>query len=111
MKIYKNIIILLIGSFIFMGCQNFKEGLAGNKRSKGSDEFLVQKKNPLVQPPNFEDLPIPSKDELLKNSEINENISVENILRKKSKTSSKNSTAKSKNVSLENSILKEINKN
>ena len=29
------------------------------KKSENSDEFLVQKKNPLVLPPNYDDLPKP----------------------------------------------------
>ena len=37
-----------------------KETLSGQKK-QNSDEFLVKKKNPLVLPPNFDDLPEPQK--------------------------------------------------
>ena len=37
-----------------------KRGLTGKKQTS-TDEFLVEKKDPLVLPPNFEDLPIPQK--------------------------------------------------
>ena len=37
-----------------------KDALKGKKRSENSDEFLVQKKNPLILPPNYGELPVPS---------------------------------------------------
>ena len=39
-------------------CQSVKDALTG-KKYEDSDEFLVIKKNPLVLPPNFNDLPTP----------------------------------------------------
>ena len=53
MKIYKFILIILVLSFLPVGCQTVQDGLGGKKRS-GSDEFLVQKKNPLVLPPDYQ---------------------------------------------------------
>ena len=44
--------------FIITSCQNVKDALQG-KKYESSDEFLVIKKNPLVLPPNFNDLPTP----------------------------------------------------
>ena len=38
-------------------CQSFKNAISGVKQ-ENSDEFLVQKKNPLVLPPDFTDLPV-----------------------------------------------------
>ena len=35
-----------------------KKGLTGQKTTS-SDEFLVEKKDPLIKPPNFEELPVP----------------------------------------------------
>ncbi len=54
-----------ISLFLFLliillpSCQSIKDGLTGKKR-ENSDEFLVQKKNPLVLPPNYNELPSPS---------------------------------------------------
>ena len=31
------------------------------KKKKSTDEFLVEKKSPLVMPPNFNELPIPNQ--------------------------------------------------
>ncbi len=44
--------------FFLYSCQNVKDALSG-KKFENSDEFLVIKKNPLVLPPNFNDLPTP----------------------------------------------------
>ena len=35
-----------------------KKGLTGQK-TNSTDEFLVEKKDPLIKPPNFEELPVP----------------------------------------------------
>lgn len=59
-------IFLIFIIFIFLqGCQNVKDGLTLQKKT-GSDEFLVEKKNPLVLPPEFSELPTPGS-ELKKN--------------------------------------------
>ena len=52
-------ILLIIFMFLFTSCQSIKDGLSGRK-NENSDEFLVKKKNPLVTPPNFMELPEPS---------------------------------------------------
>ena len=50
--------LLLILLFVLCSCQGFKDAMSG-KKYENSDEFLVIKKNPLVLPPNFNDLPSP----------------------------------------------------
>ena len=44
--------------FALCSCQGLKDALSG-KKYENSDEFLVIKKNPLILPPNFNDLPTP----------------------------------------------------
>ena len=53
----KNYFFLII-LFLLCSCQNVKDALSG-KKFENSDEFLVIKKNPLILPPNFNDLPLP----------------------------------------------------
>ena len=53
----KNYFFLIILLFL-TSCQSVKDALTG-KKYEDSDEFLVIKKNPLVLPPNFNDLPTP----------------------------------------------------
>ena len=58
MKKINFILFVLIGLILF-SCQSVKDGLSGSK-GDNSDEFLVQKKNPLVLPPDFKKLPAPN---------------------------------------------------
>ena len=81
---------------------NVKRGLTGAKQ-KSIDEFLVQKKDPLILPPDFDSLPSPSDRE----AAVEEMSSFEKTLRKTSETEITSSTAGS---SAENSILKQIRK-
>ena len=61
---FKKIALSLIVLFFAASCSDtwdsVKRGLTGQK-SKSTDEFLVEKKDPLVLPPKFEDLPEPSQ--------------------------------------------------
>ena len=41
-------------------CGTLKKGFS-NQKKNGSDEFLVEKKSPLVMPPNFNELPTPKE--------------------------------------------------
>ena len=47
-------------SFLITSCESLREGLTGSK-NLSTDEFLVKKKDPLVLPPDFENLPNPSE--------------------------------------------------
>ena len=97
-------IILLISIY---GCQSIKDGLEGNKKSKSAEEFLIEKKNPLVLPPDFSKLPTPISEENLDNDK---DLEIEDILN--SNISEKNSENKpATNTSLEQSILKKIKNN
>ena len=95
---------LIILSIFLTSCQSVKDGLSGNKR-ENSDEFLVKKKNPLVMPPKFMELPKPqeenNEDEI---AELEENVDIKTILEleKSSNKSSKNSG------SAEDFVLKQL---
>lgn len=92
-------IIFLICIFVTLNnCQGFNDAMSG-KNSTSTDEFLVKKKDPLVLPPKYEELPLPK-------SEKEKNKSIESLL-----GSSKELSGDSKNISnLENMILKELRK-
>jgi hypothetical protein len=108
MKILKLIILSFFCSTILMSCQSVKEGLAGKQR-KGGDEFLVKKKNPLVKPKNFNELPTPKNEQLdIPESEIND---IEKLLKIENKKTSKDIVNSSNLKSLEKTILEKINKN
>ena len=67
----------------------------GGKNRKNSDEFLVKKKDPLVLPPKYEELPIP------KSKQETEKTSLEKILKSSNQTPDDNTSISS----LENMIL------
>ena len=106
LQMLKEKTILLVGlAFLVTSCSDtwstVKRGLTGSKQ-KSTDEFLVKKKDPLVLPPDFEDLPTPDEyDEA-----INEMSSIEKTL---GGTSSNEESFSSSN-STEESILKKIRK-
>ena len=60
-----NILIIIFFAFFLYSCQTAKEALGGKKRSEQGDEFLVQKKNPLAMPPDYEKLPTPGNEKIL----------------------------------------------
>ena len=100
---YKIILFFLLPLFIY-SCQGAKDALQGKRRSDNSDEFLVEKKNPLTMPPDYNELPVPIDQEQALPKDENDNI-------KELLEISKDSTKKKKsnnNNSLEDSILEKI---
>ena len=99
-----NKILLLIILINFVsGCQSAKDALTLKKKNN-SDEFLVEKKSPLVLPPNYGELPVPtdSNNELdKKNNDIQVTLNNERL---KINETIKNS----KPSSLEKSVLEKI---
>ena len=59
-----NILIIIFFSIFLYSCQTAKEAFGGKKRSEQGDEFLVQKKNPLAMPPDYEKLPTPGNEKV-----------------------------------------------
>ena len=55
---YLNIFFIFIILIGISGCGNFRDALTGQKK-KTTDEFLVKKKDPLILPPDYDNLPIP----------------------------------------------------
>ena len=98
---YKKIIYILFLLIFITSCGTFdtvKRGLTGQKK-QSSDEFLIKKKDPLILPPDFEDLPLP--DEIIAETEEISNF-------EKSLETSMEETSSSSGT--EESILKKIQK-
>ena len=105
-KFFKFSKLLLLLLFLY-SCGSVGEALQGKKRSDQGDEFLIDKKNPLAMPPDFDKLPKPGEASIKSTKDIESDQSnIENLLKnseiKKETLSSKQST------SIENSILKKI---
>ena len=58
------LIVLILFSLSLYSCESVKNAIEGKKRSEQSDEFLVQKKNPLAMPPDYDELPTPGNQEV-----------------------------------------------
>ena len=58
MKIFRLIIAFNI-FLLLISCGTLKEGFS-NQKKNNSDEFLVEKKAPLVMPPDYDELPTPN---------------------------------------------------
>ena len=102
MKQFKFYILFCI--FVFLSsCSTVKEGFT-NQKKNNSDEFLVEKKSPLVIPPDYNELPIPNEEKTEDTNEIKSLIS-------KSKNHEIIENQDERNLSFENSILKKIKKN
>ena len=102
----KKTIFLILLIFLVTSCagswSNVKRGLTGAKK-ESIDEFLVQKKDPLILPPDFDSLPSPSDRE----EAIEEMSSFEKTITEATETEITSSTTGS---STEDSILKQIRK-
>ena len=100
----------LIATFLILlflnSCGTIAEGLGGSKK-KGSEEFLVKKKAPLVLPPSFGQLPEPGakKDENEILTEEND-LSIEDMFNQSSSTETRKDSS---NSSIEKSIIDKIN--
>ena len=57
MKINKNILLIITFSFLIYSCEGFKL----KKKSTSGEEFLIEKKDPLILPPDFSKLPEPKE--------------------------------------------------
>jgi len=105
---FRKIIYLSSILFLITACAdtwgNVKRGLTGQKQNS-TDEFLVEKKDPLVLPPNFEDLPVPSDSAI--EEEETEISSFEKTL---STTTDEESDEGSSSNTTEESILNKIRK-
>ena len=91
------ILITILFLFFISACSGI-----GTKRSDKSDEFLIEKKNPLVMPPDINDLPKPEDETDLK---VDENGFKEILI------SNSTDKPKSKSISsgsLQESIIKKI---
>ena len=96
--------------FLLSSCESAKEGLAGGKKNN-TDEFLVQKKNPLVLPPDYNDLPLP-KDYKIKDDQSSANL--DNEIKKLMESEEKDNVSNNDSAgdsSLEDSIIKILNEN
>ena len=109
MKNFKILNICLIILFFFNSCGTVKEGFSMQKKDN-TDEFLVEKKNPLKLPPDFDQLPVPNSENDIKKGTKED--TVKDLITSNNSTSENienNNSQKNKN--LENFLLEKIKNN
>ena len=100
-------IFILSKLFLFLlSCGTIKEGFS-NQKKNNSDEFLVEKKTPLVMPPNYNELPEPKINQQEIEEEQN---SIKSLLLQEDETLNDNEID-DKDKKLEESLLEKIKKN
>ena len=71
-KIFK-LTIIIISILAINSCGTVREGFSSQKKNS-IDEFLVEKKSPLVMPPDFNELPLPKQTNQATQNEKNTDI-------------------------------------
>jgi hypothetical protein len=100
----KNFILLISILVTVLSCTSLKDGFSSNKNN--SDEFLVEKKAPLVMPPEFNELPVPSNNSIEDNNEND----VKKLITKSETSNPDMGNSENTNSNLEESILEKIKK-
>ena len=107
MKKFNFFLILNLIFVMLTSCGTIKEGFSMQKKDN-SDEFLVEKKSPLLMPPDFDELPVPNSDSSLNNNENNE---IKKLITKSEDNISSSDNTESTNGTIEESILWKIRNN
>lgn len=95
---------LLIYLLLLTSCSGMKEAgkVLRNEKTVTTDEFLVKKKEPLVMPPDYNEIPTPDS---LKKKKINDKDRIKKVL------NNQNTKVNKKNrgtTNIENSIIERI---
>ena len=105
-KIFK-LISIIISILVLNSCGTVREGFSSQKKNS-IDEFLVEKKSPLVMPPDFNELPLPQQ--TIQVSENEEKTDIRSLLTD-NKDSDLDNQNTNQNTNFENSILEKIKNN
>jgi|TARA_B110000438_G_C15462907_1_gene499679 hypothetical protein len=97
---------LLLVLLILYSCSSFKdvESVLRNEKMKSTDEFLVKKKEPLVLPPDYREIPTPGS---INQNQTKDDSRIKKILKSNKEKKSDNKKGSS---SVEETILNQIRK-
>ena len=105
-KVFK-LTTIIISILALNSCGTIREGFSSQKKNS-IDEFLVEKKSPLVMPPDFNELPLPQETNQV--SENEEDIDIKSILTE-NKDSDLDNQNTNQNKNFEDSIIEKIKNN
>ena len=106
MNFFKKLLYLFL-IFFLTSCGVVKEGFS-NQKKNNSDEFLVEKKSPLIMPPNFDELPVPKT---MNNSADNKENTIKQLSSKQDSETTKTINNGELSNNLEKSLIEKITKN
>jgi hypothetical protein len=104
---YLKILVLLNLILFIYSCGAAREGFT-NQKKENKDEFLVEKKSPLMMPPDYDELPLP-------NSEVgdtqNSETNVKKLIVNNENDNSKSLNQDGSNKKIEESLIEKIKNN
>ena len=103
MKIINKAFVIVVTILLLSSCSGFKL----KKKSSSGEEFLIEKKDPLILPPDYSELPKPNEQDNL-SIEENDQIKLETIFSNDS--SNNDSDVKETESELKESVLEKIQK-
>ena len=106
MKIFKKFILINL-LILFTSCGILKDGFI-NQKKNNNDEFLVEKKSPLVMPPDYSELPLPNEED---NQTQNMENSIKNLVTNEQKITNSSNMESSESRDIEESLLDKIKNN
>ncbi len=92
---------------ILTSCGTVREGFT-NQKKNNSDEFLVEKKSPLIVPPNFDDLPVPTNQNVSEETNKNE---IKDLIVNSKENDQNSKESKDVNQTFEENLLDKIKNN
>ena len=107
MRTINNILKIFTVSLFLFSCSGGLEGFKLKRKSTSGDEFLIEKKDPLVLPPDFSKLPNPEED--IQESEKEES-QFEIVFKNDNSENDENENTEKTSTGLEKSILEKIQK-
>ncbi len=91
MKKYKSLFLITLVSLFLLSCKSVQDGLT-LKKKENTEQFLIEKKKPLIMPPDFDDLPQPGnldvENEKVKNE--NDELNLNSLIQSSNKSNGKN---------------------
>ena len=103
------ILLLFLISIIFLSaCSTVKDGFRSKKKNS-VDEFMVEKKSPLVMPPDYNELPLPNQ--INQNIEKEKEADIKSLISNNENYSNDTQNSSNQNTNFEKSILEKIKKN
>ena len=108
MKKTRKLFLFLILITFLNACSTISDGFRSQKKNS-IDEFMVEKKSPLVMPPDFDDLPLPDQNN--QNLEKKKEADIKSLISNDQVNSDESQKSSNQNTNFENSILEKIKKN